>query len=559
MIDDNFSKISDVDRKEGKTLQKKENELIPYEITSKEYRRNFYKKIGIDPKEPLFIDGKSLQDITTFMLGEHEYDESGFVTRKGYILTADDVLCEAFISKLENDKYIPPNINSIDSFLRKENFDLDGINGARHLLFQSLSYREHFLQETKDLEVKKNAVGSISFYVNADIQPEICYYDSSETFIKELKEALDTRPGSFKYEVLSDNEALNNEVNKAIHNFYGNTDKESSMPKKNYKNNKDYVKKTPSEKFDEYTKHLADYFLKEIENNTAPWMKPWKAADYTYPRNPSTGTVYSGVNSLYLERVQEQVFKSEDPRWYTFLNIRELQNKNESIKLKQGSKGYPIKFYELLPLDENGKPIKKEDLKNIEPARHRPILKEYFVFHASCIENLPVYEKPKTEAKEFNNIAHIDKFIENTKAEIVNDTKDSAFWSPVDDKIHTPMKENFLSEPDYYSTILHELSHWTGGEKRLNRESVKNYKEQRPLEELNAEIGSYLLCKDLKIDFNPQNTISYVKSWASAIKDKPETILTACKNAEKIKNYLKEFQNTNTHKQENNNTKGKGR
>lgn len=121
------------------------------------------------------------------------------------------------------------------------------------------------------------------------------------------------------------------------------------------------------------------------------------------------------------------------------------------------------------------------------------------------------------------------------------------------------MKENFLSEPDYYSTILHELSHWTGGEKRLNRESVKNYKEQRPLEELNAEIGSYLLCKDLKIDFNPQNTISYVKSWASEIKDKPETILTACKNAEKIKNYLKEFQNTNTHKQENNNTKGKGR
>lgn len=538
-----------------------EEMLIPLELTSKQYRKGFYDKIGIDPQEPLFIDGKSLQDITSVMTGMWEYDESGFVTRKGYILSADDVLCAAFKSDLDHDEGIPlSSINGIDSFLRKDNFVLDGtIYEAHNLFYQSLSYREHFLQEIKKEDVKNNAVGSISFYVNADIQPEICYYDSNETFIKELKDALDTRPGSFKYEVLSNNEVLKNEVSKTIHNFYGNTDKESSMPKKNYKHNKDYVKKTSSEKFDEYTKHLADYFLKEIENNTAPWMKPWKAADYTYPRNPSTGTVYSGVNSLYLERVQEHVFKSEDPRWYTFLNIRELQNKNESIKLKQGSKGYPIKFYELLPLDENGKPIKKEDLKNIEPAKHRPILKEYFVFHASCIENLPVYEKPKTEAKEFNNIAHIDKFIENTKAEIVNDTKDSAFWSPVDDKIHTPMKENFLSEPDYYSTILHELSHWTGGEKRLNRESVKNYKEQRPLEELNAEIGSYLLCKDLKIDFNPQNTISYVKSWASEIKDKPETILTACKNAEKIKNYLKEFQNTNTHKQENNNTKGKGR
>lgn len=253
-----------------------EEMLIPLELTSKQYRKVFYDKIGIDPQEPLFIDGKSLQDITSVMTGMQEYDESGFVTRKGYILSADDVLCAAFKSDLDHDEGIPlSSINGIDSFLRKDNFVLDGtIHEALNLFYQSLSYREHFLQDIKNEDKKNNAVGSISFYVNADIQPEICYYDSNETFIKELKDALDTRPGSFKYEVLSNNEALNNEVNKAIHNFYGKTDKESSMPKKNYKHNKDFVKKTSSEKFDEYTKHLADYFLKEIENNTAPWMKP---------------------------------------------------------------------------------------------------------------------------------------------------------------------------------------------------------------------------------------------------------------------------------------------
>src|SRR6516225_7787151 len=41
---------------------------------------------------------------------------------------------------------------------------------------------------------------------------------------------------------------------------------------------------------------------------------------------------------------------------------------------------------------------------------------------------------------------------------------------PATDSIHLPLKEQFPSAGDYYSTLLHELGHWTGHPARLNRD-----------------------------------------------------------------------------------------
>jgi antirestriction protein ArdC len=47
---------------------------------------------------------------------------------------------------------------------------------------------------------------------------------------------------------------------------------------------------------------------------------------------------------------------------------------------------------------------------------------------------------------------------------------DRAFYRPSTDCIHLPLKEQFPSAGDYYSTLLHELGHWTGHATRLNRD-----------------------------------------------------------------------------------------
>jgi antirestriction protein ArdC len=44
-----------------------------------------------------------------------------------------------------------------------------------------------------------------------------------------------------------------------------------------------------------------------------------------------------------------------------------------------------------------------------------------------------------------------------------------AYYSPGTDHIQMPPRECFTDEPHYYSTALHELTHWTGADHRLKR------------------------------------------------------------------------------------------
>lgn len=133
---------------------KEANTLEPFVLTNVEDRHEFYTSIGIDPAEPLFAEGKSLQDITSYMAGPQEYDESGFITRKEYVLSADDVLYAAFVSDKDHEQGTPlSSIHGIDSFLDKKHFALDGsTHEARHLFYKALAEREKFLETQKDLK-----------------------------------------------------------------------------------------------------------------------------------------------------------------------------------------------------------------------------------------------------------------------------------------------------------------------------------------------------------------------------------------------------------------------
>jgi len=96
---------------------------------------------------------------------------------------------------------------------------------------------------------------------------------------------------------------------------------------------------------------------------------------------------------------------------------------------------------------------------------------------------------------------------------------------------------------------LHELVHWTAAESRLNRD-LKMYsliETARAQEELIAEIGSYALCKDLKLDFNPQNSAAYVQSWCEFLDDKPDEIIKATHEALKAKEYIQGLEHTHEH------------
>ena len=91
--------------------------------------------------------------------------------------------------------------------------------------------------------------------------------------------------------------------------------------------------------------------------------------------------------------------------------------------------------------------------------------------------------------------------------------------------------------PDrYLKTFLHELTHWTGAESRLNRDTLKTYGdtiESRAKEELIAEMGASFLNEYFGVPTENCYHEGYIKSWIGALNDDPKFLLQAAREAEK--------------------------
>lgn len=350
---------------------------------------------------------------------------------------------------------------------------------------------------------------------------------------------------------------------------------------------KKYTDEEKKQKQNEYEVKIANLFIEGIESNNAPWMKPWKPVEYVMDYNPITKKAnknakpYSGMNQMILYLTRTIKFNSNDPRWMTFNQVREM-NKNRTeemglFRVKKGSTGTAIKFFTLRYFDKNNNIINVDENGNYDRSKvvkTQKVLKYSYVFHASQIIKErtdkngksiiePAFEPFQPEKKEptiqFEKDKLTDELLLKNHITVTHDQNTSCFYSNETDSIHMVPMENFKSKQDYYDTLLHEVTHWTGNEKRLNRECLKKYHESieyRAKEELIAEIGGYMLCVHNNLAFNPtQNNLAYVQSWSKALKNNPEEIFTACSEASRAVNFLmdKEKENKKTEEYNDNN------
>ena len=95
----------------------------------------------------------------------------------------------------------------------------------------------------------------------------------------------------------------------------------------------------------------------------------------------------------------------------------------------------------------------------------------------------------------------------------------------------------------WYSTLLHELTHWSGHESRLAREFGKRFGDDAyAMEELVAELGAAFLCGDLGITAEPRpDHADYIGHWLRILKGDRQAIFTAASAANKAAEYLQAF------------------
>ena len=106
-----------------------------------------------------------------------------------------------------------------------------------------------------------------------------------------------------------------------------------------------------------------------------------------------------------------------------------------------------------------------------------------------------------------------------------------------------PPFKNFEKSTGYDSTLLHELTHWTGHKSRLERDFTGRFgSEAYAFEELVAEMGAAFLCVQLGVKENILQHSSYIESWLKVLKADKRAIFTASSKAKQASEALLNYE-----------------
>ena len=250
---------------------------------------------------------------------------------------------------------------------------------------------------------------------------------------------------------------------------------------------------------------------------------------------------YTGGNAMMLMLTQmEKEYSSNVWGTYNYW----CKTNDYSVK---GQKGTPIYYY-----SKYQKENATGDIAAI------PFMKVYYVWNSVQVDGYkaPGIEKP-VMPNEAQRIANVDAFVKNTGANIVHEKHGRAFYRPSTDHIEIPEQAAFKSTnnssatENMYATILHELVHWTGAKKRLDRLKNDTFGDSTyAFEELVAEFGSSFLCNTLNITNTPRiDHAQYLNSWLKVLKNNKTAARKAASLAWKAVAYCNELQQKTAVKQ----------
>ena len=115
---------------------------------------------------------------------------------------------------------------------------------------------------------------------------------------------------------------------------------------------------------------------------------------------------------------------------------------------------------------------------------------------------------------------------------------DKAFYAPALDLVQVPPQPAFFEQINWYSTVLHELTHATGHAKRLARDLTNAFgSKDYAREELIAEMGSAFLCAALGIAPTVRHA-DYIGSWLEVLREDNRAIFRAASAASKAADWL---------------------
>ena len=316
---------------------------------------------------------------------------------------------------------------------------------------------------------------------------------------------------------------------------------------------------------DKGLERFTELMIEKIQTLQGDWKKPWFTPGATQPPQNLSGRHYNGGNSLML-MMQAEKMGYEIPVWATFDRITGLNfvkdkngnvfyardknnNKLPQVSVNKGEKSFPVflttftvvnpETKERIPYDDYRLLLKEDQAK----FKVYPKLQVYNVFNIAAQTNLELtrpelYEKLKAQAAgqmqqqgDLKSHPAIDLMIDEILFFCpINQVKgDKAYYSPANDHIVVPKREQFVDGEAFATNTLHECAHATGADSRLDRHlgghpfGSPEYAREELVAELSAAVISsqYGLSKHIKSD-----SAQYLKSWLGSLQQGPEFLKT---------------------------------
>ena len=298
---------------------------------------------------------------------------------------------------------------------------------------------------------------------------------------------------------------------------------------------------------DKAIERFTELMIDKIQKIQGNWEKPWFTPGATQPPQNLSGRRYNGGNSLML-MMQAEKMGYEIPVWGTFDritgmnyirdkdgNVLQARDKNghklPQVSVNKGEKSFPVFLTTFTVVNpETKQKIPYDDYRNLsreEQAKYKvfPKLQVFNVFNIAAQTNLQL-ARP-----ELMSHPAIDKMIDDNLflCPISQIKGDKAYYSPSEDRIVVPTREQFIDGEAFATNTLHECAHATGAESRLDRKLMEHpygsdgYAKEELTAELSAAViaSQYGLSKHIKSD-----SAQYLKSWLSSLRQGPEFLKT---------------------------------
>ena len=273
--------------------------------------------------------------------------------------------------------------------------------------------------------------------------------------------------------------------------------------------------------------------MKEQQAKNENWAPCWVRTNTGRPINFTTNDFYTGSNTFFCN-IEMMINNYPTNQWATYKQIKALKI---PFDVKGQSSITLVRIVKIFLKDKDNQPIL--DSNGNPKVFNKP--KYFNVFNISQVKGLEHLIETIEVPDKATTIDNVQEFIDNCQA-VIKFGGDRAFYSPGHDHIQMPDMDRFEDSYGYYSTMLHELVHWTMKEGRSNRPQSSNRSEYA-FEELVAETGSALLCVMLGIESEPRpDHAKYLNSWIKSIKDNPKVIQQAFSQSQKAIDYLYSLQ-----------------